>query len=128
MQISKIENRKQYPKLSRLYYVDAQGRLCKRQSRIEKLFTKILLIFKVLPVLVSFVLISLTIVEIACFIKLYEIMQAPTEYQTDLKIYVSLLLLIGSIVFFGVRIGLFFADKHIQENQNFYKTHKPKNL
>lgn len=119
---------KQSPELSKVYYVDAKGRLCKRQSKLEKLLTKVLLIFQTLPVLVSFMLIGLTIVEIACFVKLYEIMNAPSQYQADLKIYVVLAMLIGTIVFFCVRIGLFFAEKHIQDNQNFFKTRKSKNL
>lgn len=128
MRTSKIKESERLPQLSRIYYVDAKGRLCKRQSKLEKLLTKILLIFQTLPVMLSFMLIGLTIIEGACLIKLYDIMQNPTLYQAHWKTYLVLTLLIGVILFFVVRIGLFFAEKQSRGSQNFLQTRKSQKL
>ncbi|GAB4132503.1 MAG: hypothetical protein OHK0045_19360 [Raineya sp.] len=76
--------------------------------------------------MVTMILVGLLLVELACFVGLYELMQSKLEYGNTLKIYVALICLIGTIIFFGVRIALFLAEKHLEDNQIFFKTKKSK--
>lgn len=117
---------KQLPELSKIYYVDAQGHLCRRYNFLERVWVKLCLAFRLLPFMVTAILIGLILVEITCFVGLYELMQSKVEYGNSLKIYVALICLIGTIIFFGVRIALFLAERHLEENQNFFQTKKSK--
>lgn len=113
--------------LSKVYYVDAQGRLCKNYTFWEKLFAKITLAFRLLPFMVTFIIFGLMAVEIACFVGLYDLMTSPKADENSFKIYVIVISLIGIILFFGVKVGFILAEKHLQENQDFFKPKKSKN-
>jgi len=117
------EKTKNFPKLSK-YYVDEQGRLCRRYNFFEKLLLKITLAFKLLPVLVLFMIFGLMAVEVACFFGLYELFQNPQAHSSSFKIYIALICLIGVILIVGIKAALFLSEKHLQENQEFFRTKK----
>ncbi|MFN3316140.1 MAG: hypothetical protein ACK40K_04960, partial [Raineya sp.] len=61
------------------------------------------------------------------FVGLYDLMTSPKNDSNSLKIYVTIICIIGIILFFGVKVGFILAEKHLQENQEFFKPKKSKN-
>ena len=118
------EKKQQCPQLSKTYYVDEQGRLCRRYSYFEKIYLKISLTLRLMPIFVSLMILGLMLTEAACFFGLFNLMQSPKPPSSDAKIYITLICLIGVILLFSIKVAFFLSEKHLQENQEFFKTKK----
>lgn len=117
------------PILSKVYYVDQYGHLCKNYTFWEKVIKNIGLIIRIVPPIVTIIIGGLLIAEISLFIGLYYWMSNPMVTETDLslKVYVALIALIGVILFISGKAILFFVSEDKKRAKLFFKSKRSKN-
>jgi hypothetical protein len=118
------------PELSKVYYVDQDGNLCRKYTFWERVMRDIGLMVRIVPPIVTIILLGLLITEICLFVGLYNWMLSPVVAETNLnlKVYIAPIALIGVILFISGKAILFFVSEDKERAKLFFKSKKSKKI
>ncbi|MCS6967055.1 MAG: hypothetical protein RMJ44_02655 [Cytophagales bacterium] len=118
------------PSLSRTY-VNHKGKIVRCPSFVERIYLHVHNIFKTLPFVAVFIIVSLLFVEIGCIVGLWQALSGTALPLVEVMAYSFVFLASATIQLLGLGVGWWLAehkDANVKkDNKNYQKATKKTN-